>query len=184
MIFVDGANLNLSAESLEFYVDYGGLKNCLEKYLEDKNYRLIRPYYYSSDDNHPSRRKFFDKLETLGYDLRLTPIAKRGVKNVQKGVDIQLAIEMLYFGFRENYAIAILCSGDQDFIPLVKTVKDMGKKVIVAAFDHSCAEKMKRIPDGYINLTKHIDKIRSGKKVCCREVGRWFTRAVTGKFTR
>lgn len=87
-------------------------------------------------------------------------IAKRGPKYIQKGVDILLATEMLFFGFNNMYDIAVLCSGDQDFLPMIQRVKDLGKLVYVVSFDHSCAEKMKRNPDQYTNLSEDIERIK------------------------
>lgn len=160
MMFVDGANLNKSAEALGFRIDYMKFKCFLEEYLKINDYQLIRPYYYTADDKNPKRKKFFDRLEILGYDLRLINPTLRENKYIQKGVDILLATEMLFFGFNSNYAIAILCSGDQDFLPVIQKVKDLGKLVYVVAFDHSCAETMKRIPDRYISLSEDIEKIK------------------------
>ena len=67
---------------------------------------------------------------------------------------------MLSFAFHNNYDAVVLCTGDQDFLPVIKTIKDLGKLVYVAAFEHSCAQKMKRIPDRHINLTEHIDELK------------------------
>ncbi|MFZ2071676.1 MAG: NYN domain-containing protein [Halobacteriota archaeon] len=160
MAFVDGANLNKSAESLNFRIDYKKLKEFLEEYLKIDGYQLIRPYYYTADDMNPTLRTFFDRLEEFGYDLRTQEIVERKGGYIQKGVDIQLAVEMLSFGFHNNYDAAVLCSGDQDFLPVIKTIKDLGKLVYVVAFGHSCAEKMKRIPDKYIILSEHVDEIK------------------------
>ncbi len=165
MMFIDGANLNKSAENLGFRIDYMKLKEFLEDYLKRKGCQLIRPYYYTADDRNPGRRKFFDRLEVLGYDVRLIDIAQRGTKYIQKGVDILLATEMLFFGFNNNYDIAVLCSGDQDFLPMIQAVKDLGKLVYVVAFDHSCAEKMRRIPDNYITLSEEIERIKKNKLI-------------------
>jgi len=233
MIFVDGANLNISAIQIsnkKYGVDYESLKKNLNEFLESKGFQLIRPYYYVADDKRAGLRKFFDRLQFFGYDVRLVDISKpymeyEGADSLvnlrvkvgrkmeeeettnlkyflktqfdsqgmnensmclndvvstfdangytleledvkllpvdkHKGVDILIATEMLYFGFCNNYDVAVLCSGDQDFIPMIKAVKDMGKRVYVAAFDHSCAEKMKRIPDGYISLSSNFGKIK------------------------
>lgn len=157
MIFVDGANIDRSAEELGFRVDYNKLKQLLESMYS--NCQLIRPYYYTADDKNPSRKKFFDKLESFGYDIRTQEIEQRQGRQIQKGVDIQLAVEMLDFGFHNRYDIVILCSGDQDFLPVVKTIKNLGKIVCVAAFSHSCSEKLKRTADRHIDLSNYIEKI-------------------------
>ena len=63
----------------------------------------------------------------------------RGRENIyiQKGVDIQFATEMLSFGFQKNYDVAVLCSGDQDFLPVIERIKDLEMFVYVVAFEVS-----------------------------------------------
>ena len=50
-------------------------------------------------------------------------------------MDIQFATEMLSFGFQKNYDVAVLCSGDQDF--LIERIKDSEMFVYVVAFEVS-----------------------------------------------
>ena len=57
---------------------------------------------------------------------------KKGDRYVQKSVDIQLAIDMLSKAFKDQYDVAILVSGDADFVRVVEIVKDLGKHVELA----------------------------------------------------
>lgn len=47
----------------------------------------------------------------------------------EKGVDVQLAVDMLTGAFRDEYDVAILVSSDGDFRPLVDAVRSMHKRV-------------------------------------------------------
>lgn len=48
---------------------------------------------------------------------------------VEKGVDVQLAVDMLHYAVTNTYDVAILVSGDGDFAPAVEAVKQLGKHV-------------------------------------------------------
>ncbi len=57
---------------------------------------------------------------------------ERGKYYEQKGVDVKLAIDMLSKAQRREYDVALLVSGDSDFVDLVKLVKEIGKHVVNA----------------------------------------------------
>jgi uncharacterized protein (TIGR00288 family) len=52
----------------------------------------------------------------------------------EKGVDIQLATDMITHSYKNNYDTAILVAGDNDFVGALQAVKDNGKNVEVALF--------------------------------------------------
>lgn len=51
----------------------------------------------------------------------------------EKAVDVKLAIDLLKL--RDIYDIAVIVSGDQDYVPAVEVVKDLGKTVVNVAFE-------------------------------------------------
>jgi len=53
----------------------------------------------------------------------------------QKGVDVNIALDCLDIAFSDRYDVAVLIAGDEDFVPLVRKVTAMGKRVLVAYFD-------------------------------------------------
>ncbi|MBI3638163.1 NYN domain-containing protein [Candidatus Wolfebacteria bacterium] len=48
----------------------------------------------------------------------------------EKGVDVQIAVEMIRFALQKKYDIAYLISSDSDLIPAVKEVRALGKEVV------------------------------------------------------
>jgi uncharacterized LabA/DUF88 family protein len=47
-------------------------------------------------------------------------------------VDVNLGVDMVLF--RDIYDVAVIVSGDQDYVPAVQAVKDSGKHVVNVAF--------------------------------------------------
>ena len=56
-----------------------------------------------------------------------------GVKRKEKGIDVWIAIDMVKKSVVENECdVCILISGDTDFVPAVKLIKESGKEVLTA----------------------------------------------------
>lgn len=51
----------------------------------------------------------------------------------EKAVDVKLATDLLTLS--DIYDVAVIVSGDQDYVPAVEVVKDRGKKVVNVAFE-------------------------------------------------
>ena len=51
----------------------------------------------------------------------------------EKAVDVKLASDLI--ALNDIYDIAVIVSGDQDYVPAVQVVKDYGKRVVTVAFE-------------------------------------------------
>jgi uncharacterized LabA/DUF88 family protein len=98
-------------------------------------------------------RRIHDRLRYLGFRV-VAREAYDEQRREQKEVDVALACEMLAHAFRDNYDVAILVSGDRDFIPAMQHVQSSGKRVEVAAFSNSVSEEMKRSADRFHELDR------------------------------
>jgi len=146
-IFIDGSNL------------YHALKNNFRRH--DLNFsefanklcgsrRLFRTYYYNvlqdptqRPDGYREQQEFLDILRKTPYlEARLgtTKIAQ-GVP-VEKGIDIMLATDLLYFAWNNFYDVAIVVSGDSDFAYALQAVKNMGRHVEVAYFESGVSKDL------------------------------------------
>ncbi|MCI0564397.1 MAG: NYN domain-containing protein, partial [Nitrososphaera sp.] len=52
----------------------------------------------------------------------------------QKGVDVQLALDVLDYAHEDRYDVAVLVTGDSDFVPLVRRITSLNKQVLLAYF--------------------------------------------------
>jgi uncharacterized protein (TIGR00288 family) len=66
---------------------------------------------------------------------------------VEKGIDIMLATDLLYFGWNDFYDVAVLVSGDADFAYALQAVKNMGKHVEVAYFESGVSKDLLNVAD-------------------------------------
>ncbi len=151
-IFIDGSNLYHALRSNfgRHALNFTGFTNKL-----CGSRRLFRTYYYNvlqdssqRPDGHREQQEFLDILRKTPYlEVRLggTKIAQ-GVP-VEKGIDIMLATDLLYFAWNAFYDVAILVSGDADFAYALQAVKNMGKHVEVAYFESGVSKDLLNIAD-------------------------------------
>lgn len=134
-IFIDGSNLYHSLKK-----DFGRANIDFAKFVQKlvAGRELVRVYYYNAPipqepHNKIAYRKqqqFFDYLRDLPYfRVTLGRLEQRPAGLVEKGVDINIAVDMLRYAFDDLYDVAILVSGDGDFASAVQAVQDRGKHV-------------------------------------------------------
>jgi len=151
-IFIDGSNL------------YHALRDNFKRY--DLNFaefavklcgdrRLFRIYYYNilqdptqRPEGHKDQQEFLDTLRNTPYlEVRLGHTKLSAGVPVEKGVDIMLATDLLHYGWKNLYDVAILVSGDSDFAYALQTAKDMGKHVEVAYFESNVSKDLLEVAD-------------------------------------
>ena len=151
-IFIDGSNLyhalrsNFGRNDLNF-AEFAS-KLCGPR-------RLFRTYYYNvlqdpsqRPDSHREQQEFLDVLRKTPYlEARLGSIKMAQGVAVEKGIDIMLATDLLYFAWNNFYDVAILVSGDSDFTYALQAVKNMGKHVEVAYFESGVSKDLLNIAD-------------------------------------
>jgi uncharacterized LabA/DUF88 family protein len=142
MIFIDGSNLYHSIKGMFKRTDIDMGK--LAQKLLDKR-RLIRVYYYNArvgrkeePERYQRQQAFFNSVSSTPYfELRLGRLVYVNWPNsppYEKGVDIELATDLLTHNFKNNYDVAILVAGDSDYVGALQAVKDNGKNVEIALF--------------------------------------------------
>lgn len=72
------------------------------------------------------------------------PLKKTPEGYIEKGIDILLATDMVSLAFRNAYDTAILVSGDSDYVPVVKEIQELGKRVENASFKRTSPMSLER----------------------------------------
>jgi len=98
-------------------------------------------------------KRMHDNLSDNGFRImNRESMVKRDGDYVQKEVDVSLACEMLEHALLNHFDIAIVISGDRDFVPVMQKVQAAGKRVEVAAFENVYSSESKRVADVYYLL--------------------------------
>jgi uncharacterized LabA/DUF88 family protein len=93
--------------------------------------------------------QFVDDLHDT--DLRFGEV--RGRRTRQKGVDVLLAVDMLVGAVNQVFDVAILISGDADFVPAVNEVRRRGISVVVAGVESSMSKELRAASDRFVPLS-------------------------------
>jgi uncharacterized LabA/DUF88 family protein len=151
-IFIDGSNLyhalknNFGRHDLYFTGFISKLCNSRP---------LFRTYYYNVlqepakwPDAHKEQQEFLEVLNKTPYlEVRLGKTKVAQGLPIEKGIDIMLATDLLYFAWNNAYDVAVLVSGDSDFAYALQAVKNMGKHVEVAYFENVVSKDLLDIVD-------------------------------------
>jgi uncharacterized LabA/DUF88 family protein len=156
MIFIDGGYLRDGLRTIFGHdrVDFGALAIRLLQLTQRSSYlqgELVRTLYYDAivdpaeeREEYQKQNAYFEKIRRQNfYEVKLARLIKTSDGTYrQKGVDVLLAIDMITKAYQGQYEIAVLLSGDDDLVEAVKVVKDAGKHVYGAYFDHNASKRL------------------------------------------
>jgi uncharacterized LabA/DUF88 family protein len=154
-IYIDGSNLYHSLLDLLGHakIDFGDLVEKLSI-----GYELYRTYYYNAQINqqadpsgYKSQQKFLSALRALPFfELRLGVLRARGNTWIEEGIDVKVAVDMIGMAYQDQYDVAMLVSGDGDYVDCVRAVKGAGKHVVNAYSESSQSQALRDACDNWI----------------------------------
>ncbi len=195
MIFIDLDNFRQSlflSDKKRFY-DFGKFQYFIIKFLKEKlNYSncndesIIRTYAYTGDYNSSLIKKIKDneKIEEIKrkidiqkrffevtrnfnfFELKTLPLKYENGKIIQKGIDVRIAVDLVYNALNNNFDVAIICSGDIDLIEAVKMAKNHGKRIIMVSHPNISSKELQKEADFFINIKKlNVDELNNFSRI-------------------
>jgi len=108
-----------------------------------------------------SQQKFLSGLENNGYQVKKGRIVYDNEIR-EKGVDVQIAIDLVIGAVENSYDTAIIVSSDTDLIPAIKYVRAKGKNVEYVGFSHAPSLGMiKESDNSILFLKEQLDSFKS-----------------------
>lgn len=84
----------------------------------------------TADQLKRDRNQYHDMMHA-GVDPKYLPMSQT---QGEKGVDVALAVDALQVGLSQMIDVAVLVTGDGDFVPLVRALNKQGVRVLAAYF--------------------------------------------------
>ncbi len=162
LVFIDGSNFYHRIKSIaqyftketgqEFSISKFNFKGFCQSLVGENN--LSEIHYYigqvkrpnpNAKNNQKAQQLYDDQqrltryLQNESITVRFGKLIKSAGSYHEKGVDVQIAVEMIRFARQDKYDVAYLVSSDTDLVPAVEEVKDLGKEVVYVG--------VKRIPE-------------------------------------
>ncbi len=149
--------------------DYGKLRNFLKRKFEGSEIKIFYYTAYPADGTRSystdGRHKFYTFLKK-GLDFvvrkkelkRISVITDEGQAIEEKGnMDVEMTIDVIHY--MKKYNIAVLFTGDSDFLALVTYLKNGGKKVYIFSSKNNASRELKTGGDGYFDVLEIKDDI-------------------------
>lgn len=165
-VIFDGSN---------FY--HGSKKLAPQVHLTNFDYRKLAELITESKDNNiqycvgeikrqrgnPKSERMYAGQQALFYNLEQQDVTiKKGfmlkTDDVyrEKGVDVRIAIDILWGAFKNEYEKCFIISTDTDIIPAIQDAISLGKAIIYVGFENSISRALKANSSGTRIITKDM----------------------------
>ena len=152
-VFVDTQNMYHSAKNL--YHAKVNFKRLLEDAVGDR--KLIRAFAYVIKTESGEETAFVEALEKSGYEIKIKDLQVFAGGQKKADWDVGMAIDAVILA--DKIDVAVIVSGDGDFIPLVEYLKiNKGLKVEAVSFGHSTSCKLREAVDVFHDLETEVKK--------------------------
>lgn len=165
LVQFDGSNFYNKVKRIDRQIhltrfDYTGLIKSITKV---NPYKVI--YYVGeirqykgnkkSEILYASQQKLFTHLRNQDMEIKLGYLLMSGGKFHEKGVDVQIAVDLVRGAIKNEYDTCYLISSDTDLLPAIHTAKDEGKRVIYVGFEDFISRALSKNCSSYLILRKN-----------------------------
>jgi uncharacterized LabA/DUF88 family protein len=149
-IFFDMSNLYFAARDMGIRIDYARLLDFLTS-----GRRLHRAYaYLGYNPEDESSHSFITWLKRNGFRVKTKALRRFEDGSTKANLDMELAIDLLTQA--PHIDVAIVVSGDGDFVNLVDAAQNAGLRIEVAATPRQAATDLMDIADQFIDLEANV----------------------------
>ena len=126
-----------------------GLEKYLTKIINERGDKMSEAILLLLN-RHLQRIRFYLKLEKFGYELHLKPVKLYEQDDGTTKRKANCDVDMTFYLMKEkdSFDKAVILSGDGDFLPILKYLKEKGKEIIVLARGPRTAREIRQFAGG------------------------------------
>lgn len=164
LLLIDGSNFYFKLKSLGLKQIINFRFDQLTRILLEDNADISIKYYIGAvrDRSTPkgeklfrNQRKLLAALTKQGVQYSMGYLLKADDKYHEKGVDVQMAVDMLVAAYEKTAHSIFVLSSDTDLLPAVRVARAKGVSVIYLGFAHNPSLAMTRMCSSSKLLTKN-----------------------------
>lgn len=164
LVQIDGSNFYNKVKRLSPNTHLTSFKysELAKRITKRKRVKVI--YYVGEVRRYPGNRKsqilysnqqsLFLNLRKQNIEIKLGYLLFSGGVYHEKGVDVQMAVDIVRGAIKDEYDKCYLLSSDTDLLPAIQTARDEGKEVIYVGFENFVSQALSRNCSFYIVLKK------------------------------
>lgn len=168
-VFIDASNIWQAQKAKGMFFDYEKLKNYLKDMHNASDLEILfytaYPAVGTRDYDLDGKHKFYTYLKKgLGFIVRKKELKRikvltgEGDVVQEKGdMDVEITIDAIHN--KNKYDTAIFFTGDSDFLPLVRYIRNADKKVYIYSSRNNVSEELRTGADGYFDVLEIGDDI-------------------------
>lgn len=116
----------------------------VKKYLGNKKSEML----------YANQQSLFSNLRKQEVQIKLGYLLFSDGAYHEKGVDVQIAADVIYGAVKDEYDICYLISSDTDLLPAIHIARNEGKEVIYIGFEHFISRALLKNCSSYRILKK------------------------------
>ena len=143
-----------------------GLEKYLTKIINERGDKMSEAILLLLN-RHLQRIRFYLKLEKFGYELHLKPVKLYEQDDGTTKRKANCDVDMTFYLMKEkdSFDKVVILSGDGDFLPILKYLKEKGKEIIVLARGPRTAREIRQFAGGNFRDFEYLKyRLKMGEK--------------------
>lgn len=179
-VFYDGSYFTYACRHFYYdrkigWLDFKPFHGLIENYIRSKeqgytHYRVVYGAWFQgmfsasdAEEKHlRTDRILYHDLMHAGIDPKFMPMPQSASN--EKGADVALAIDAMQVGLEGKMDIAVLVTGDADFVPLVRALMKEGIRVAAAYFDYEHGDYRGYANERLLNVVNYSMNVNALEK--------------------